>query len=88
MTASLRAWVRDHAALVALGLVLLIISAFTATQSDVFLTVGNLRNVLLQSSVLAIVACGMTLLMVSGGIDLSVGSLMSLTAVVVGIAHA
>ncbi len=82
VTESLRAWVRSHAALVALGLVLLIISAFTATQSDVFLTVGNLRNVLLQSSVLAIVACGMTLLMVSGGIDLSVGSLMSLTAVV------
>ena len=82
VTASIRAWVRDHAALVALGLVLLIISAFTATQSDVFLTVGNLRNVMLQSSVLAIVACGMTLLMVSGGIDLSVGSLMSLTAVV------
>jgi len=82
VTASLRAWVREHAALVALGMVLLIISAFTATQSDVFLTVGNLRNVMLQSSVLAIVACGMTLLMVSGGIDLSVGSLMSLTAVV------
>ncbi len=80
--ASIRAWVRDHAALVALGLVLLVISVFTATQSDVFLTVGNLRNVLLQSSVLAIVACGMTMLMVSGGIDLSVGSLMSLTAVV------
>ena len=82
VTASIRAWMREHAALVALGLVLLVISAFTATQSDVFLTVGNLRNVLLQSSVLAIVACGMTLLMVSGGIDLSVGSLMSLTAVV------
>jgi ribose/xylose/arabinose/galactoside ABC-type transport system permease subunit len=82
LLASLRGRLREHAALVALGLVLLIISAFTATQSDVFLTVGNLRNVLLQSSVLAIVACGMTLLMVSGGIDLSVGSLMSLAAVV------
>ncbi len=77
-----RTWVRGHAALVALGAVLLLISAFTATQSDVFLTLGNLRNVMLQSSVLAIVACGTTLLMVSGGIDLSVGSLMGLAGVV------
>jgi ribose/xylose/arabinose/galactoside ABC-type transport system permease subunit len=82
LLAGIRGRLREHAALVALGLVLLIVSVFTATQSDVFLTVGNLRNILLQSSVLAIVACGMTLLMVSGGIDLSVGSLMSLAAVV------
>jgi ribose/xylose/arabinose/galactoside ABC-type transport system permease subunit len=79
--ARLRGIMREHAALVALGFVLIIISAFTAAQSDVFLTVNNLRNVLLQTSVLAIVACGMTLLMVSGGIDLSVGSLMSLSAI-------
>ncbi len=77
-----RAWARDHAALVALGLVLLVISGFTATQSEVFLTLGNLRNILLQVSVLAIVASAMTLLMVSGGIDLSVGAMMSLAAIV------
>lgn len=79
---AVRAWARDHAALVALGLVLLVISGFTATQSEVFLTLGNLRNILLQVSVLAIVASAMTLLMVSGGIDLSVGALMSLAAIV------
>lgn len=60
-------------ALVALGVVLVVISAFTATQSDVFLTLGNLRNILLQVSVLAIISSAMTLLMVSGGIDLAVG---------------
>lgn len=75
-------WARDHAALVGLGAVLLVIAAFTATQSEVFLTVGNLRNVVLQSSVLAIVSTAMTMLMVAGGIDLSAGSVMSLTAVV------
>ena len=33
VTASIRAWMREHAALVALGLVLLVISVFTASQS-------------------------------------------------------
>jgi ribose/xylose/arabinose/galactoside ABC-type transport system permease subunit len=81
-----RTWVREHAALVALGLVLLIISVFTATQSEVFLTLGNLRNILLQVSVLAIVSAAMTMLMVSGGIDLSVGAMMSLSAIVAALA--
>lgn len=82
---SLRRWIRGHTALVALLVVLAVLVVVTASQSDVFLTVGNLRNILLQISVLAIVASAMTLLMISGGIDLSVGSLMSLTAVVIAI---
>lgn len=78
-------WVRGHAAMVALLAVLLVLVIVTASQSDVFLTVGNLRNILLQISVLAIVASGMTMLMISGGIDLSVGSLMSLAAVTIAL---
>jgi ribose/xylose/arabinose/galactoside ABC-type transport system permease subunit len=83
-----RRWIEDRTALVALGVVLVVISAFTATQSDVFLTIGNLRNVLLQVSVLAIISSAMTLLMVSGGIDLSVGSMMSLIAIVAALLSA
>lgn len=82
---ALRRWVRGHAALVALLAVLLVLVVVTASQSEVFLTVGNLRNILLQISVLAVVACGMTLLMIAGGIDLSVGSLMSLAAVTIAL---
>jgi len=46
-----------------------------------FLRVDNLLNVVNQITVIAIVAVGMTIVVVSGGIDLSVGSLIALSAV-------
>jgi ribose transport system permease protein len=47
-----------------------------------FLTVSNLLNVLEQTAINAIVAVGMTFVIVSGGIDLSVGSVLALAGVV------
>lgn len=79
--ARLQGWAKDKAALLALSGVLVVVSVITAVQSDVFLSLPNARNILLQVSVLAIVAAGTTILMVSGGIDLSIGSIMSLAAV-------
>ncbi|MDO8679041.1 MAG: ribose ABC transporter permease [Acidobacteriota bacterium] len=49
-----------------------------------FLTVSNLLNVAQQTSINAIVAVGMTFVIVSGGIDLSVGSIVALSGVVLG----
>ncbi len=49
--------------------------------SDSFATTRNLLNVLRQSSIIAIVALGMTYVIVSGGIDLSVGSIVALVSV-------
>src|SRR5262249_33145092 len=46
-----------------------------------FLTASNLVNVANRIAVIAIVAVGMTLVIVTGGIDLSVGSLIALSAV-------
>ena len=46
-----------------------------------FLTVDNLRNIATQISVIAIIAVGMTMVIITGGIDLSVGSLIALSAV-------
>ncbi len=46
-----------------------------------FLSAGNLAGVARQTAVITIMAIGMTMVMVSGGIDLSVGSMMALTAV-------
>jgi len=48
----------------------------------VFLQPANLLNVANQISVIAILAIGMTLVIITGGIDLSVGSLVALSAVV------
>ena len=46
-----------------------------------FLKPANLKNVAGQSAVFAIIAIGMTLVIITGGIDLSVGSLVALSAV-------
>ena len=51
-----------------------------------FLTVSNALNVMEQTSINAIVAVGMTFVIVSGGIDLSVGSLVAFTGVVLAAA--
>jgi ribose transport system permease protein len=47
-----------------------------------FLTVSNLLNVTQQTSIIAIVAVGMTFVIISGGIDLSVGSIIAFSGVV------
>ncbi len=51
------------------------------TTSSNFLKPANLKNVAGQSAVFAIIAIGMTLVIITGGIDLSVGSLVALSAV-------
>jgi len=62
-----------------LGLALLLVVG-TAVSPD-FLTKENLRNVLQRDSIIGILAVGMTLVILTAGIDLSVGSLLSLGSV-------
>lgn len=54
------------------------------SQSEKFLTLENMKNILVQSSALAVVATGITLVLLTGGVDLSVGSLMFLAVAVAG----
>ncbi|VUS23253.1 ABC transporter permease [Klebsiella huaxiensis] len=69
--------VRDAGTLIGL---LIIIVTFSFL-SPVFLTLPNLLNVLQQSSINALIALGMTLVIISGGIDLSVGPTAAMSAV-------
>lgn len=55
---------------------------FLAASSDVFFSAPNLRNVLYQASSVALMASAGTLLLISGGFDLSVGSVFALSGVV------
>lgn len=64
-------------------LVLLIVMIVTALGSDVFLTGPNLINVLRQVSVIAVIAAGLTVLMIAGGIDFSMGSNAVVTMAIV-----
>ena len=57
---------------------LLLIGAALSVLSDRFLTASNLINVARQVSINAIVAAGMTVVIITGGIDLSVGSTIAL----------
>lgn len=71
-------WMMNNGALV--GLVVLCIGLFIATPH--FLTVNNLVNVGVQAATVAILAFGMTFVIVAAGIDLSVGSVAALGAMV------
>lgn len=58
---------------------LVVVVLFSATTAD-FLTLGNILNILRQSAPLLIVAGAMTLVITTGGIDLSVGSILALVS--------
>lgn len=66
------------------GLLMALVALVAALSllSDRFLTPSNVVNVLRQISINAIIACGMTVVIIGRGIDLSVGSLLALTGVV------
>ena len=59
-------------------LILLAIGLIFTLGSDRFLTPTNLMNIALQTSIIAIIAIGMTFVMLTAGIDLSVGSVVAL----------
>src|SRR5690554_5814770 len=63
-------------------LALIILFVFFSVTNRVFLTTSNLFNVARQVSYLGIAAVGMTFTLLLGGIDLSIGSVISLVNVV------
>ncbi|UQA56156.1 ABC transporter permease [Polyangium aurulentum] len=72
------AWLRQEGALVALAGVCI----FGVVRYEAFPTPENLLNVLRQNSMLGLIALGMTFVILTGGIDLSVGSLLAIAGVV------
>jgi ribose transport system permease protein len=66
-----------------IGLILVIVFfALPAETREFFLTYNNFKIIFTQTVIVAIGALGMTMIIVSGGIDLSVGSAIALTSVV------
>src|ERR1700741_111469 len=62
---------------------LLIISVALSIVSRDFLTLDNLLNVMRQASINALIAFGMSLVILLGGIDLSAGSVLALSSVII-----
>jgi ribose transport system permease protein len=67
-----------------IGVALLVLVGMFALLSPIFLTPANLTNIFTQISINVILAVGMTFVILVGGIDLSVGSVMALCAVIAG----
>jgi ribose transport system permease protein len=70
-------WIGPLVALAALYIV------FSLLAPDTFPTGGNVRTMIRQTTVVGIAALGMTMIVILGGIDLSVGSLVALTTIIV-----
>ena len=62
----------------------LLLSFLLSIASPYFLTTGNLTNLLVQASVIALLAGGQTFVILTGGVDLAVGALTALAGAVAG----
>ena len=74
----LGAWLSSHVIFIALAIECLVL----AVATDAFFTPNNLSNVLRQNAFTAILAAGMTFVILTAGIDLSVGSIVGLSGIV------
>jgi len=63
---------------------LIVVSVAVSLSTDRFILLDNLNNVALQASIVAIVAVGSTLVILTGGIDLSPGSAIALLTMIMG----
>ncbi|TIN69216.1 MAG: ABC transporter permease, partial [Mesorhizobium sp.] len=68
--------------LIAIFLIGVLGSPMSSKGNNIFLSYGNLLDVLRQVSTTGLIATGMTAVIITGGIDLSVGSLMAICSVV------
>jgi ribose transport system permease protein len=66
------------------GVVALLLIAGAILEPDSFLTSDNMLNVLRQASIVGVVAIGMTFVIATAGIDLSVGSMVAAAGVLGG----
>ncbi|MDF2941166.1 MAG: inner-rane translocator [Herbinix sp.] len=73
-------WASNNSALIAFVALFLIA---VVLQGNTFLSVNNILNILRNNSVIGIIALGMTLIIITGGIDLSVGSQLAFIGIVI-----
>ena len=74
------AFVKKHS----IGIIALLLFAILSFVSPYFLTSRNIISILLQVSINGILTLGMVFVITAGGIDLSIGSMLALTSVIIG----
>lgn len=73
--------VKSYSLYLAFGLIFIVFS-FLNTN---FLSINNVLNIVVQSSIIAIIAAGQTIVILTGGIDLSVGSIVGAVGIAIGL---
>ncbi|WP_035579384.1 ABC transporter permease [Halomonas sp. TG39a] len=76
----LKGFFRGKTAIQPIWVFVLAIFIFFSFTSEYFLSFGNISNILVQTSTIGLIALGMTLVMINGNIDLSVGATLGLAA--------
>jgi ribose transport system permease protein len=79
-----RPFVLEHRAELAITGSLAVLCVALTFLSPYFLTAGNIKNLIDQSTVIGIIAAGELMVILTGGIDLSVGAIMAVSGVVLG----
>jgi Ribose/xylose/arabinose/galactoside ABC-type transport systems, permease components len=74
-----KGFVRNNSPLIAFFVLFLVA---VIVKGSTFFNLNNLMNILLNNSIIGIISLGMMLIIITGGIDLSVGSLLALTGIV------
>ena len=85
MSAQNRDVLKSVGALAAIAISAALLSPSDAHGSDIFLQLGNLTDVLRQVSIIGIISLAMNFVILTGGIDLSVGSILALSTTVVAL---
>lgn len=69
------------------GLIILVVifTILCNMRGTNFLSINNISNIIVQSSIISIVAIGASMIIIMGGIDLSVGSIVGFTAIISGL---
>lgn len=78
-------YLKNNTSKATLFLVLFAMWGILTVLSPYFLTYNNIFNLVRQTSVIAVVAIGMTFVIISGGIDLSVGSIVGASGIIVSL---
>lgn len=76
----IKSFLRGGAVIQPIWIFVIAITLFFSFMSDYFLSMGNLSNILVQTSTIGLIALGMTFVMINGNIDLSVGATLGLAA--------
>jgi ribose transport system permease protein len=85
MSGQQRDAVKSLSALAAIFILAILVSPTAADGSNIFLQLGNLTDILRQVSIIGIISLAMNFVILTGGIDLSVGSILALSTTVVAL---